>query len=61
LVDIICEKIAEGNDNDQSNNHTTNNAAGNSGPNYRGGPSSGATKLSDEANNSAFNSQSCQC
>ena len=63
MVDIICEKIAEGGDNDQfsSSNQATNNAGNNGGPNYRGGPSSGATKLTDEANNSAFNTQTCQC
>ena len=56
LVDIICEKINESGDSDQQSNQGNN--ATNSGPNYRGGPSSGATKLTDSASNP---SQSCQC
>jgi len=59
LVDIICEKIAESSENEQSSNQST--SAGNSGPNYRSGNTSGATKLTDAANNAGFNTQSCQC
>lgn len=60
MVDIICEKISEGAENEQSSNQTNNNP-GNSGPNYRAGQTAGATKLTDSANNSGLNSQSCQC
>ena len=36
-------------------------STGVSGPNVRGGPTTGATRLTDTANNSGFNTQSCQC
>jgi len=52
LVDIICEKINESGDSEQQSN------VANSGPNYRGGPTGGATKLTDSATNP---SEPCQC
>jgi hypothetical protein len=64
LVDIICDKMSEGGDNDGSSNANpgggggAGGSGGGSGPNVRGGPASGATKLTDSASNS---SQSCQC
>lgn len=52
MVDIICEKINESGDSEQQSN------VANSGPNYRGGPTGGATKLTDSATNP---SEPCQC
>ena len=63
LVDIICDKMAEGGDNESSSTSNATNSAGNAGggvPNLRGGPSTGATKLTDSSNNN-MNNQGCQC
>ncbi|RNA42137.1 ras-related Rab-3 isoform X1 [Brachionus plicatilis] len=58
LVDIICEKMAEGGDADAI---TASNAAvgPNSTLNMRAGPSTGTTRLTDTSNNAP--NQSCQC
>lgn len=53
--------MAEGGDNDGSSGNASTGMGPSSGPNLRGGPSSGATKLTDTSNNSGLNSQSCQC
>lgn len=55
LVDIICEKMTEGNEAD--GNAIASGA--NSALNMRGGPSSGTTRLTDKPNN--VSNQSCQC
>lgn len=66
MVDIICDKMSESGDNDTS---TSGGQAGGSGggvgtgaggPNYRGGPSAGATRLTSSGGSNSDN-QSCQC
>ena len=55
--------MAEGGDNESSSTSNATNSAGNAGggvPNLRGGPSTGATKLTDSSNNN-MNNQGCQC
>jgi len=49
-------------DEKSSTSATTAASVTSNGPNLRGGPSSGATRLNDiKSNSSAFDSQSCQC
>lgn len=50
--------MAEGGDNDGTSNANTN-MSGLSGPNVKGGPSTGTTRLTDSSHTST--NQSCQC
>ncbi len=65
MVDIICDKMAESGENETSASsnaaHGTGGTGGTGGgPNIRGGPTTGATRLTDSSNNNS-NNQSCQC
>ncbi len=60
LVDIICDKMAEGGDADTSN-APGGQGGGGGGPNVRGGQSAGTTRLTNSGNNSGDNNQPCQC
>ena len=53
--------MSEGAENETSGGPSGGVGGGMGGPNVRGGPTSGATRLTDSANNSGFNTQSCQC
>jgi hypothetical protein len=65
LVDIICDKMAEGGDTDTSNAQQTNQMGGGGlggGTSARGGQNSGTTRLTNAGNNSGDNAnQPCQC
>ncbi len=67
LVDIICDKMAEGGDNDTSSAQTGQGnmggggGAGAGGPNVRGGQNSGTTRLTNASNNNSGDNQPCQC
>jgi hypothetical protein len=52
--------MSEGGDNDSSGAGASGMSGGSGGPNVRGGPSSGATKLTDAATKLTDN-QACQC
>ena len=57
MVDIICDKLSESGDIENSSN-----ANGSANPNMRGGTSTGTTKLTNSAKGSTNSSnQSCQC
>ncbi|CAF0836003.1 unnamed protein product [Brachionus calyciflorus] len=58
LVDIICEKMAEGGENEGTPN-TSSNMGNLSSSNARGGQIPGVTRLTDSSNSSS--NQSCQC
>lgn len=60
LVDIICDKMSEQGETEQTVTKPSNSNIGHSS--IRGGVSNGTTRLNDTAsNNSDFNPQSCQC
>lgn len=63
LVDIICDKMAEGGENETSaSSNATHGTGSTGGPNIRGGPTTGATRLTDSLNNQpGASNQSCQC
>ena len=63
MVDIICDKMAEGGENETSaSSNATHGTGSTGGPNIRGGPTTGATRLTDSLNNQpGASNQSCQC
>ncbi len=54
--------MAEGGENETSaSSNSTHGTGSTSGPNIRGGPTTGATRLTDSSNSNSGNNQSCQC
>jgi hypothetical protein len=61
LVDIICDKMSEQGESEQVQIKSSNSNS--NGPNTRGGPSGGATRLTENTSNKSngIDAQSCQC
>lgn len=65
-MDIICDKMAEGEGGEGGSHGAPGGgggvgAGGAGGPNLRGGPSTGATRLTDSSGGGSGKEQSCQC